>query len=389
MGYRKRISIQDKVAVQKRHWIRLTKACNNRCVFCLDSDSQNGSFVPLDDIKNDLKRARKNGIRRVVLSGGEPTLHPKFLEIIKFSKDIGFIHIQVITNGRMFAYRNFLYSVLKNGVTEITFSMHGHNKKLHETQTQIKGSFEQSLKGLKNALGIKDLIVSVDIVINKCNYKYLSSIIKYYINMGVSEFDLLQVVPFGRSWENRSKVFYNVDKAMPYLKRAFDISKKPNVFIWTNRFPARYLEGHENLIQHPIKLFDEIKGRKALFDKFIKHSKYMFCFGRRCKYCFLREFCLDLIELKNKGVLKSKKMPYCLNKRDNLNARGRDAILTISDNGFDIYRFCDFYIKNRYFVKGYSCKMCKYNSKCDGVPIDKIRRSGFNDCKLFINKQVK
>jgi len=341
------------------------------------------------DIKTDLRRARKRGIKRVVLSGGEPTLHPRFLEIVKFSKDIGFKHIQVITNGRMFAYKNFLYSLFRNGITEVTFSMHGHNKKLHEAQTQVKGSFNQSFKGIKNALSIRGLIVSVDIVITKYNYKYLNKIIKYFMHMGISEFDLLQVVPFGRAWRNRSKVLYNLDKATPYLKKAFEISKCPDVVIWTNRFPARYLEGYENLIQHPTKLFDEINGRKAMFDKFINDNRYMPCLGERCKYCFLEQFCLDLIELKSKGILRSKRMPYCLNKDDNLDDRDCGAALTVSDNGLDIYRVCDFYIKNRYFVKFPLCKMCTYNFRCDGRPIDKIRRSGFRDFKVFIDKQVK
>ncbi len=372
---------REKAAVQKRVWIRLTRCCNNRCIFCLDSENQDGSVIPFKKIEHQLKRGREENIERVVFSGGEPTLHPEFIKIIKKAKDLGYQHIQVITNGRLFMYPDFLKKTVRAGVNEITFSIHGHTKNLHEKQTQIKGSFQQTLLGLNNALKIPGLIVNIDIVVNKINVKYLYEMLCFFINLGVHEFELLQVMPFGRAWENRKKVLYDIKKVYPSLKKVFSLSKNPSLFLWCNRFPPSFLEGFEELIQHPLKLFDEIEGRKEMFEEFLKEEKIMDCFGERCQYCFLENFCKDLIELKKKRFLHSKPLPKCLQgMKINIEKRKLKYKKSLS-----IYKILYFYLKHRYFVKSLRCEICKYNPVCFGMNIDYIRKKGFKVLKEFKN----
>jgi pyruvate-formate lyase-activating enzyme len=365
---------KERAATKGKHWVRLTKICNNNCIFCLDKDAQDGTVVSLPEIEKNLLNGRNKKLNQVVLSGGEATIHPDFLKVVEVAKSLGYGHIQVITNGRMFAYPDFLISALKAGVNEITFSIHGHNEKLHDAQTQIRGSFQQAMKGLRNALSADGLIVNVDIVINKINYIYLADILKYFIDLGVGEFDLLQVIPSGQAWKNRKKLFYDISKGMPYIRRALLFSRDPKIFIWTNRFPPTYLDGFEDLIQHPKKLYDEIRGRKDMFEDFMKKGKMMHCFGERCRFCFLSGFCLDLIDFEKKGKLFSKEIPSCLRERISKKIR---KIIKRGDK-IDIYKFLDFFISDRYFVKGTRCKsFCSLFGKCDGMQIDHVREKGF------------
>jgi len=375
---RNRVRIRAQAAEKKRYWMRLTNTCNNRCIFCLDYGRHDGSVRSIQEIKGELKKAINGGIDKLILSGGEPSIHHNFLEIVKMARKIGYTSIQVITNGRMFCYRNFLEEAVKNGVTEITFSFHGHTKKLYEGMTQIPGSYEQGLNALLNALKMKNLIVNVDIVINRINYKYLADILEFLIGLGVGEFDLLQVVPFGGAWENKKKVFYDIDKAMPYLQRAFLLQRKyPGIFIWTNRFPPRYLEGFEELIQNPVKLYDEARGRKYIFDKFINDDAIMPCFGEQCKHCFLEMFCKDLIELKEKKFIHGKKIAFCLKKY-----KFNSSVYKAKEN-IDAGDFLSFFIKERYFLKSLRCKDCINYNYCDGAPIDLIRKHGFEILKTI------
>jgi len=372
---KRRFAKRNKVAQTPKYWVRLTRVCNNNCVFCLDKAAQNGTSMPLSEIKNQLKQGRKQGFKKLILSGGEPTLHPDYLEIVKFGKDIGYDDIQTVTNGRMFAYKDFLEKAVENGLTETTLSIHGHTKKLYEKQSGIKDSYEQVLAGLTNVLNSKKLIVNVDIVINKINYKYLEKIIRFLINLGVKEFDLLQVVPFGAAWENKNKVFYDPRACLSYLHKAFALQEEfPQLYIWTNRLPAFCLEGFEELIQHPFKLKDEIRGRKDMLEDFIKNGKMMNCFGERCKYCFLLMFCQDLIELKNKGNLISKPYPLCLRLK-------QPPVKKYLWANFNLNNFLDFFIERRYFVKSIRCKKCRYNKSCFGMQINYIRKHGFKELK--------
>lgn len=373
---KRRFAQRNKVAQTPKYWVRLTRLCNNNCVFCLDKEAQDGTYVPLQDIENQLKQGRKQGIKKLILSGGEPTLHSDYLEIVAFGRNIGYDGIQIVTNGRMFAYKGFLEQAVANGLTETTFSIHGHTKALYEKQTQIKDSYEQAMRGLLNALKNKKLIVNIDIVINRINYRYLEEIIRFFIGLGVGEFDLLHVVPFGNAWKNKKDVFYNLDSASPYLEKAFSLQFEfPDIYIWTNRFPAQYLEGFEELMQHPIKLYDEIRGRRQMFENFLERDKMMPCFGGQCRYCFLERFCADLIELKEKRTIITKELAFCLTS-------DRQPLARFKVNAdIEVAEFLGFYIKYRYFIKSLRCRYCKCFDRCDGAPINLIREKGFRILK--------
>lgn len=373
------IDRKERAANVIKHWVRLTRICNNHCIFCLDAEAQNGSCISIEDIKKDLALGIKNNATKVILSGGEPTLRPDFIEIIKLTRSTGFQDIQVISNGRLFIYKDFLMAAVKAGVSEVTFSMHGHTDTLHDKQTQVSGSFHQSLTGLKNALTIKDLIVSIDIVINKINVEYLADILKFYIKLGAHEFDLLQVIPFGQAWDNKERLFYDLDSYYDRLEQAFRLSRNPNIYIWTNRFPSEYLEGFEDLIQSSAKLYDEVGGRKAMFNNFLLGRSSIACRGTRCDFCFLKGFCTDLVELKKRGRLAPRLYPACLKEFD----RSIDSNKSISkyiwdkDNKKGILKFLGYYIKYRYFIKSLRCKNCNLNGSCAGMQHDYIRRNGF------------
>jgi MoaA/NifB/PqqE/SkfB family radical SAM enzyme len=285
---------RESSAVEKRNWIRLTSLCNNRCSFCLDSDAHNGTVTGVMDVKAQILSGKKNGATRLILSGGEPTIHPNYVDFIKFGKALGYRRIQTVTNGRMFAYKDFTKKTIDAGLGEVTFSVHGHNAKLHDALVGCPGAFDEELQGVDNVLADGRAIVNIDVVLTRKNIAHVRDIMELFIARGVYEFDLLQIIPFGRAWsdEYRDILFYDVEEAHPHIQRALELKAHPMVHIWTNRFPLVHLEGHEELIQDPHKLFDEVRGRMAQFDAYIDAGEPLSCRDpARCKHCFLQRFC--------------------------------------------------------------------------------------------------
>lgn len=365
---------KEAAAGRKKLWIRLTHICNNDCVFCLDQKNQNGKVIEYAVILEQLRKGRKEKYERVVLSGGEPTLHPKLKEVIRAAKGMGYAHVQIITNGRMLAYPKFAKELKDAGLDEITFSMHAHTKELLEKITRIKGSHIQAMSGLKNALENK-FIVSVDIVINRTNYKYLREIMEFFIRFGITEFDLLYLIPFGSAWENWKEVIYSQKSGAKYLEKALELDKDPNVFIWTNRLPARLLEGHEDLIQTPVKLKDDLAGMQEMFERYVKEDEMMSCRGKRCRSCVMHDFCDDLVSLKNEGEIKSCPNPKCIREKR------KEKKYIYRGKNFDLFAFADFFIQERYFVKSLRCATCVHDKNCSGVWIEDVRQKGFNILK--------
>ena len=103
-----RMLARERVANVRKHWVRLVTACNSRCVFCLDTDTPRNVYIPEDDVRRELVRGREQlNADKVILSGGEGSIHPKFVDFVRYAKEIGYNRVQTVTNGVMFSKREF------------------------------------------------------------------------------------------------------------------------------------------------------------------------------------------------------------------------------------------------------------------------------------------
>ena len=105
--------------------ISITDRCNFRCVYCMEPDVQ---FQPPEallsptEISRIAKVAGSLGVRKIRVTGGEPTLHPKLEEIISGIRQTSGIEIAMITNGSLLS-REKLARWKRSGLDRITISI--------------------------------------------------------------------------------------------------------------------------------------------------------------------------------------------------------------------------------------------------------------------------
>lgn len=127
------------------------------------------------------RKSREN----INLTGGEPTIHPRFLELCYwFRRNFPTNKLVLATNGRMFSYPWFAKSFLKINNLTIEIAILAHNKKLHDAITRAKGSFEQATKGIHNILKYRKKLqeLEIRIVLIKQNYKSVEEILNLIFN---------------------------------------------------------------------------------------------------------------------------------------------------------------------------------------------------------------
>ncbi|MBW1811019.1 MAG: radical SAM protein [Deltaproteobacteria bacterium] len=288
---------RERASHEKRCWVRLTRLCNNHCLFFLDTSVEGVRIRDTETIRREISDGHKEGSKRLILSGGEPTIHPEYLDLLTYGRQTGYRWIQTITNGRMFSYTKFAQNAVKAGLNETTFSMHGNQAEIHDRLVGVDGAFEQSLHGMDNLMRL-GIVVNVDVVMNALNISQLPEILEVFIQKGISEFDLLWMVPFGSAWKNREELFLQPTTALPYLQQAIELARQANVVVWTNRLPAKMLEGNEDLIQDPYKLHDEVRGRMPEFRALLKDQTPLECNqADRCGYCPMEGYCRALERL--------------------------------------------------------------------------------------------
>jgi len=77
--------------------ITLTHDCTRNCVFCIDKNRGKNLQISTENFIKALKFAKEQGMTDIILTGGEPTLHPDFIGFCQLVKCYGFKLI-VITN---------------------------------------------------------------------------------------------------------------------------------------------------------------------------------------------------------------------------------------------------------------------------------------------------
>jgi len=100
----------------------------------------------------------------------------------------------------------------------------------------------------------RKIIISIDVVVNKQNYKHVEDIMNMMAEYGIFEFDLLHIMPFGASLGNKHALFYSYEEAAPWLDKVFNYEKHPQFVVK----PARHLysQGWSLFVQCPLDTFE-------------------------------------------------------------------------------------------------------------------------------------
>ncbi|WP_431434101.1 radical SAM protein [Actinophytocola sp.] len=78
--------------------MQIDERCNLRCPHCFVSATKRGTSMPLADLENTvIPRLAECRVRRVTLTGGEPTIHPDFLDVVRAFRAAG-MDVGVCTN---------------------------------------------------------------------------------------------------------------------------------------------------------------------------------------------------------------------------------------------------------------------------------------------------
>jgi radical SAM protein with 4Fe4S-binding SPASM domain len=78
--------------------VQIDERCNLHCAHCFVSATRVGRSMPYGDITGFLiPRLTACRVERVTLTGGEPTIHPRFIDIVRAMRDTG-MHVGFCTN---------------------------------------------------------------------------------------------------------------------------------------------------------------------------------------------------------------------------------------------------------------------------------------------------
>jgi radical SAM protein with 4Fe4S-binding SPASM domain len=131
--------------------IELTYGCNLHCVHCY-TDCYNRpdllkQELSYEEVTRILDQLAAEGCLWVCFTGGEIFMRKDFLEIYAYAKRKGFL-ITLFTNGTLFTEAIADY-LKEHPPFSIEISCHGATEETFDRITQVKGSFQRFLKGIR------------------------------------------------------------------------------------------------------------------------------------------------------------------------------------------------------------------------------------------------
>jgi MoaA/NifB/PqqE/SkfB family radical SAM enzyme len=124
--------------------IELTNRCDLRCPHCFGERHAATGDLPLAIVSRVLAEASACGIDHLCFSGGEPTLHQRFDEVVTQTSQAGYC-FSIVTNGRNFAAISSLLLAHRERCRGVTFSLDGAREQTHD-RSRGTGSFRRVMR---------------------------------------------------------------------------------------------------------------------------------------------------------------------------------------------------------------------------------------------------
>lgn len=131
--------------IEPDHTVRIQFHCNQSCRFCFVSTHlPNAPEQAIADAIAEIGALRGT----LTLSGGEPTLHPKLIELVRLGRTSGAREIVLQTNAVQLAREGFAEELAREGVAVFFVSLHASNAELSDRITEAPGTFEKTILGI-------------------------------------------------------------------------------------------------------------------------------------------------------------------------------------------------------------------------------------------------
>jgi len=278
-------------------YIQVVRHCNHFCGFCSNPTTPYvHTFETMKVLVDDFV---DRGYFGVILTGGEPTLHPELPRIASYASERG-LHVRMITNGWRLSDRGFAKEMADAGLKLVHVSVYSVRSEVEAKLRGMPGTLEKAFAAIANAHehGIE---VNVNCVINKLNADHLDENIDYFIEHHpyVRHFIWNNLDPsMGRAEVNQAQFVHrladfevSLARAMRKLHesgRSFRVEKVPlcymTEFAWASTETRKIVKGEERIVH-----FLDAK-------QTVRQTDWEHAYADSCDVCSLRTICGGLFD---------------------------------------------------------------------------------------------
>jgi 12,18-didecarboxysiroheme deacetylase len=223
----------------------MTRTCNLNCVHCY-SQSKNLQYnneLTLEQGKAFIDDISAFGSPVMLFSGGEPLMHPHFLDLCFYAKSKG-MRAVISTNGTLIT-KELAHELKKVGLSYVGISLDGLES-VHDRFRGKKGAFREAIDGINYAkeAGIK---VGLRFTINKRNAQEIPGIFKLLEEENIPRVCFYHLVYAGRGTKlmeedlSHEETRQTVDAILELTKEVYSRDNQKEVLTVDNHADGPYI----------------------------------------------------------------------------------------------------------------------------------------------------
>lgn len=177
--------------------IEVTDGCNLRCKHCYrESSPEKTQLLTISELTCILSDLAKIGVRVVELTGGEPTIHPHFYDLITFCNEV-FLMVAILTNGMLIDKTATQRLARFKDKLIVSVSLDSPTKDFHDSFRGVSGSFERARDAIRY-LSDEGIFVRVAMDVTANNRNLIEETLILAKELGARSFGYNHVLPLGR-----------------------------------------------------------------------------------------------------------------------------------------------------------------------------------------------
>jgi len=262
--------------------------CNLGCDYCTITPEMRRRAMPPERVLAAMRSARAQGYDEISFTGGEPTIRPDLVPLLRAAKALGFTDLKVQTNGLLLGPPGNLQRLLDAGLTRLHVSIHTHDERRYDALVQREGAWPMMVAGLDAAVR-SGVTLAVDLILKEDTYRALPDAVRWLAGRGVKALNLWYVSLTDGNAANVASL-PRMTEVAPVMAEAFRLGRELNLEVRSLHVPRCLLGADHD------RAFDPGAGRvmvvspEATFE--LKDSRLA---GQThvaaCEGCRFREVC--------------------------------------------------------------------------------------------------
>lgn len=278
-------------------YIQVVRHCNHFCGFCSNPTTPyTHDFESMRPLVDDFVA---RGYFGIILTGGEPTLHPDLPAITRYARDQG-LHVRMITNGTRLADEAFARDMADAGLQLVHVSIYSVVPDVEARLRGAAGTLDAAFAAV-DAAGAAGIEVNINCVINKLNADHLDHNVRHFTrhhphvrhfvwnnldpSMGRAEVNQDQFTPRLADFE------LSLERAMRHLHktgRTFRVEKVPLCYMGS--FPQASTETRK-IVKGEERIVHFLDSKQT-----VRQTEWDHIYSESCRVCTLQPICGGLFD---------------------------------------------------------------------------------------------